>query len=189
MKDVARLEAQLESVDVKPRSKLSQRPKDTVARDQTHSLSNIHAGRVKTVEKSKLKETCMLLKLKLQTAKLSQDQIGNLLYGSEMVSDMNHQISISDLRAIFENLGISGQKSMLIARYLIEPPSNGDVILNENAKSTKGEIARELKELIGHYRLYQTDGQVIDDDENYVYEDYMKKVVMETFGRYKETLI
>ena len=33
MKDIARLEAQLESVDVKPRSKLSQRPKDTVPRD------------------------------------------------------------------------------------------------------------------------------------------------------------
>lgn len=33
MKEVARLEAQLESVDVKPKSKGSQRPKDTVKRD------------------------------------------------------------------------------------------------------------------------------------------------------------
>lgn len=33
MKDVARLEAQLESMDVKPKSKGSQRPKDTVKRD------------------------------------------------------------------------------------------------------------------------------------------------------------
>ena len=65
MKDITRLEEELKAVDRKPRSKLSQRPKDTVMRDQTHSLSNIHAGRVKTVEKNKLKDTCMLLKLLL----------------------------------------------------------------------------------------------------------------------------
>ena len=33
MRDVARLEAQLEAADMKPKSKLSQRPKDTVLRD------------------------------------------------------------------------------------------------------------------------------------------------------------
>ena len=33
MRDVARLEAQLEAADMKPKSKLSQRPKDTVMRD------------------------------------------------------------------------------------------------------------------------------------------------------------
>ena len=43
MQEVARLEAQLEPADLKPKSKLSQRPKDTVVRDQSHSLSNIHA--------------------------------------------------------------------------------------------------------------------------------------------------
>lgn len=43
MQEVARLETQLEAADMKPKSKLSQRPKDTVMRDQSHSLSNIHA--------------------------------------------------------------------------------------------------------------------------------------------------
>ena len=33
MQEVARLEAQLEAADMKPKSKLSQRPKDTVLRD------------------------------------------------------------------------------------------------------------------------------------------------------------
>lgn len=33
MQEVARLEAQLEAADMKPKSKLSQRPKDTVMRD------------------------------------------------------------------------------------------------------------------------------------------------------------
>ena len=75
MRDIARLEAQLEQVDVKPRSKLSQRPKDTVMRDQTHSLSNIHPGRVKTVDKQKLLASCMYLKLLLQTKNLIQDDM------------------------------------------------------------------------------------------------------------------
>ena len=39
MQEVARLEAQLEAADMKPKSKLSQRPKDTVLRDQSYSLS------------------------------------------------------------------------------------------------------------------------------------------------------
>ena len=54
MQEVARLEAQLEAADMKPKSKLSQRPKDTVMRDQSHSLSNIHAQRVKSVEPKQL---------------------------------------------------------------------------------------------------------------------------------------
>ena len=33
MKEVAKLEAQLEAADLKPKSKMSQRPKDTVMRD------------------------------------------------------------------------------------------------------------------------------------------------------------
>ena len=75
MKRVAGLEAQLESVDVKPRSKLSQRPKDTVVRDQTNSLTNINPGRVKTVDKHKINDSCMLLKLILQTKNLRKDQM------------------------------------------------------------------------------------------------------------------
>jgi hypothetical protein len=38
MQEVARLEAQLEAVDVKPRAKGTQRPKDTVKRE--HSATN-----------------------------------------------------------------------------------------------------------------------------------------------------
>ena len=40
MQEVARLEAQLEAADLKPKSKLSYRPKDTVVRDNTNSISN-----------------------------------------------------------------------------------------------------------------------------------------------------
>lgn len=66
MQEVARLETQLEAADMKPKSKLSQRPKDTVMRDQSHSLSNIHAQRVKSVEPKQLTGVKLLLKLLLQ---------------------------------------------------------------------------------------------------------------------------
>lgn len=65
MQEVARLEAQLEAADMKPKSKLSQRPKDTVMRDQSHSLSNIHAQRLKAVEPKQLTQAITLLKLLL----------------------------------------------------------------------------------------------------------------------------
>lgn len=56
MNEVARLEAQLDAADLKPRSKMSQRPKDTVPRDSTNSLANKHgvAQRVKNVEAKQL---------------------------------------------------------------------------------------------------------------------------------------
>lgn len=65
MQEVARLEAQLEAADMKPKSKMSQRPKDTVLRDQSHSLSNIHAQRVKSVEPKQLTQAITLMKLLL----------------------------------------------------------------------------------------------------------------------------
>ena len=185
MKEVASLEIQLEQVDVKPRSKLSQRPKDTVMRDQTHSLSNIHPGRVKTVEKSKVLSTCMLIKLLLQTKNLTHDNMGQLIFSEGNEDD---QISIADLSGRFENLGINPSKAMLMARFLIEPPSQGEVVYNEKAVSTQGEILIEFKKTIGHYRLYKSEGYEIEDDTNYVSEEYMKKVVVESFGRSKDAL-
>ena len=80
MKEVARLETQLEAADLKPKSKLSQRPKDTVMRDQSHSLSNIHAAKVKRVDVKQLSEVCQLLKLRLQEKRLPPDHITPLFF-------------------------------------------------------------------------------------------------------------
>ena len=41
MQEVTRLEAQFEAADMKPKSKMSQRPKDTVPRDQGYSNASI----------------------------------------------------------------------------------------------------------------------------------------------------
>ena len=46
----------------------------------------------------------------------------------------------------------------------------------------------EFKKTIGHYRLYKSEGYEIEDDTNYVSEEYMKKVVVESFGRSKDAL-
>ena len=58
MRKVAELEAQMEAAEIKPHSKMSQRPKDTVPRDQSHSLSNIHANKVKRVDAKTLHDVC-----------------------------------------------------------------------------------------------------------------------------------
>ena len=68
MNEVQRLTEQLNELDLKPnsKSKMSQRPKDTVPRDWSHSLSNIHATRQKPVDRQQLDPVCSLLKCKLQ---------------------------------------------------------------------------------------------------------------------------
>jgi len=84
MTAVARLESQLEAVKIKPLSKLSQRPKDTVIKDQTNSLTNAAAQRLKTVEPKQLGEVVLHLKLLLQQQQLPCNSISSmeaLLFG------------------------------------------------------------------------------------------------------------
>ena len=47
----------------------------------------------------------------------------------------------------------------------------------------------KLKTLVGPYHLYHSEGNAYDNDPNYVQEEYMKKLVVENFGRLRETLI
>ena len=49
-------------------------------RDQSHSLSNIHAQRVKAVEPKQLTQAVTLLKLLLQKKELTQDNMAPLLF-------------------------------------------------------------------------------------------------------------
>ena len=110
MQEVARLETQLEAADMKPKSKLSQRPKDTVMRDQSHSLSNIHAQRVKSVEPKQLTGVKLLLKLLLQKRKLPPTDMAPLLFGPEPF-EADQEVSILELRARIEGLGVPQKKS------------------------------------------------------------------------------
>jgi hypothetical protein len=46
------------------------------------------------------------------------------------------EISIADLKVKFESLGVKAPKSLLIARYLVEPQKGGEVIFSEQTLST-----------------------------------------------------
>ena len=86
MKEVAHLEQQLEAASIKPTSKVSQRPKDTNARDVTQSLSGVSAQRVKLVDAKQLKLEVQLLKLFLQQKYLQADITENMapiLFGDD----------------------------------------------------------------------------------------------------------
>lgn len=104
MNEIARLELQLEAADVKPKSKLSQRPKDTVMRDQSHSLSNIHAQRLKSVEPKQLTQAITMLKLLLQKKELVSDSMAPLLF-DEASYDPTSEITINELKQKFQELG------------------------------------------------------------------------------------
>ena len=66
MQEVARLEAQLEAADLKPKPKASQRPKDTVKRETSAGNKNPHSAKQKLVEMKQLGDVIPILKLKLQ---------------------------------------------------------------------------------------------------------------------------
>ena len=187
MKEVARLEAQLEAADIKPKSKLSQRPKDTVMRDQSHSLSNIHAQRVKSVEAKQLTQTVLLLKLILQKYQLQSDSMSPLLFAEDY--DPSEELTIVELRQKFESLGIQAKRSTLMARFLIEPSSQGEIIYNENLRASKRDVLLSLQRLIGPYHLFAPEDSPAVDDPDYIQEVYMQKLILENFGRYRETLI
>lgn len=68
MQEIARLEAQFDAADIKPKSKMSQRPKDNVKRDAHSSYSN--GTKHKRVESKQLSDVVALLKLKLQEQEL-----------------------------------------------------------------------------------------------------------------------
>ena len=49
--------------------------------------------------------------------------------------DPEAEITINDLKNKFEALGLQSKKSTQLARYLIEPPSQGEIIFNESLKA------------------------------------------------------
>ena len=120
MNEVQRLTEQLNELDLKPnsKSKMSQRPKDTVVRDQSHSLSNIHASRLPSVNKKSLADVCRFLKLKLQQKELPSTGIDPLFFEPYIPQQ---EVSIFQLKSKFETLGVDEKRSQSLARYLVEP--------------------------------------------------------------------
>jgi hypothetical protein len=94
-------------VDVKPKSKGSQRPKDTVKRDQS-ATNNHNAVKVKRIEAKTLNDVVQILKLKLQEQELSSQLLQNLFFA---VYSPNDEVSIAQLKLKFESLGVKAPKS------------------------------------------------------------------------------
>lgn len=97
---------------------MSQRPKDTVVRDQSHSLSNIHASKIKRVDAKQLADVCQLIKLRLQEKELPPANITPLFFKPFTAGK---EVSISELKAKFDAFGVPAKKGVLLARYLVEP--------------------------------------------------------------------
>ena len=153
MKEVARLESQLEENDMKPKSKMSQRPKDTYVKDQVHSLSNNSVQKVKSIDAKQLVEVVHLLKLHLQQKNIAANNRQGVTQLILQTDDYNMQtpITIGELRQKFEKLSIDMKKSTQLARFLIEPPGQTDIIFNENQKLQLLRVMMNLQKLIGQY--------------------------------------
>ena len=68
--------------------------------------------------------------------------------------------------------------------------TNEQIIFNEHAKASHGEVIEKLALLIGPYHMFRSEGGAFDaEDPNFVQEEYMKKLVVENFGRLRETLV
>lgn len=94
-------------------------------------------------------------------------------------------MSISDLKLKFESLGVKAQKALLLARYIVEPKTGGDVVLNENAKSTYKNVISTLLAFIGNYFIYTDSDRLV---AGFVSNEEMKQRVCHKFGHYRPAL-
>jgi len=91
--------------------------------------------------------------------------------------DGDEDVSIEELKSLFEQLGIQTQKSQWLARYIVEPQSGAEIVLNEALTCTKDQALAQLAELIGPYEIYE---QVNDPS--------MTKLFFGTYAEHRGTL-
>ena len=84
-------------------------------------------------------------------------------------------------------MGVPAKKGVLLARFLIEPQDQPEIIYNENAKGSQSEILQSLYNAIGSYKLFTNDAD--EEGDQYVYEKEMQRLAVEKFGRYRSTLV
>ena len=73
---------------------------------------------MKRVDAKQLLDVCQLLKLRLQVSEIPPNDIANLFFKSNR---QDSEVSIIDLKAKFDALGVPAKKGGLLARYLIGP--------------------------------------------------------------------
>ena len=174
MQEVARLEAQMEQADIKPKAKGVSRPKDTVKRDQSGPAKT---NKSKRVESKQLNDVVAILKLKLQELELTTQMMQDLFFPNHKPSE---EVSIAKLKTDFESLGIKPDKAYLLARYVVEPKSGGEVVVNEHASCSQSDVLDALYDLIGPYKIYSEGGH---SGVDYASDSAMLKKVVDKFGR------
>ena len=97
MKEVAHLEAQFEAIEIKPKSKSTQRPKDTVLKNNANSFASKTAQKLKSVEPKQLNEVTLLLKLLLQQKNIRHDDSQSIAAQLLKIKELDNDISIIDL--------------------------------------------------------------------------------------------
>lgn len=100
------------------------------------------------------------------------------------------QISIQELKERFERIGVQTKKSLQVARYLVEPTSSDEFVVNEGLKLEQHEVLKNLHQLIGQYYLYiQEETTGYTNDPNVIQEEQMQRLLVENFAQMRETLI
>ncbi len=132
-----------------------ERPSDVQKQDKPRSAERKPAEpttkRMAIVQIKDLQEVAVEVKLKLQLKGFSSDKMQNFFFKP---FNRDGQISIKAMRGIFELNGIEEKPAFLLARYVVEPRSSGQVDHTENASVTQAEIIQGLQELIGEYPIF-----------------------------------
>lgn len=97
----------------------------------------------------------------------------------------SEEVSIAKLRGDFESLGIKPEKALLLARYVVEPKSGGEIVVNEQASCSQSDVLDALYDLIGPYKIYSEHNSGVD----YASDSAMLKKVVDKFGRKIQNLI
>jgi len=98
------------------------------------------------------------------------------------------EVSILQLKSKFETLGVDEKRSQSLARYLVEPQNQTEIIYNENAKATQKEVIEMLQGIIGHYFLYTEDAAKADDVKT-MHEDMLRRMIVDNFGRQRTSFV
>jgi hypothetical protein len=89
-------------------------------------------------------------------------------------------MTVKELMEHFEShFGITVKKSLLLARYVIEPQDQSEVVFSEDNSKKQWQIVEKFKPLLGNYQIY--------NDESIISK--MNEEIYSTLKLYKGSLL
>ncbi|CDW75040.1 UNKNOWN [Stylonychia lemnae] len=131
------------------------------------------------VDPSKLSQTILALKLKLQSKAFKYEQLKDFFFKPYQPEN---DVSIKFLSEIFDSNGIEDKQSLLLARYLIEPSDQSQVIYDVELSKKQKLIVTSLSKMIGQYQIFN-DQTVIKQ-----YQERIAKALQPCKESFKECL-